>query len=342
MTSEVETKFIQTIQTMLAELSHEQSSEVEGLIKIMQDYLKELGRFHSSDVFGDMFKTFLEARDRSVGLAHDLDRQGFTKEAERYQEAINHILDQVLNLLSSGLEGSEDITDGLKMIMKKVEKAKSINNIRALSEAFLQAGNSLVNRAEKFENGLTNLTRELTHCRMQIHTLENQLEATKDKAEKDHLTALGNRRAFDRDLTEAVKRAHRFHDSLCLFLVDLDHFKSINDTHGHQVGDEVLINFGKLLANSLRDFDLTFRIGGDEFAVIFTNCDMKLARTVSDRVCKFLAGHQYSSGTDQPFTLTISGGLADLQEKEKPEMLFKRADAKLYEAKHGGRNRVCH
>ena len=115
----------------------------------------------------------------------------------------------------------------------------------------------------------------------------------------------------------------------------------INDKWGRQVGDDVLVNFGKLLSRSLREFDLTYRLGGDELAILFNGCPPEKALRVAERVRTFIATHVYHVG-DVDFTLTLSGGLVALKDREDEKTLLKRADQLLLAAKNKGGNQICH
>ncbi|MDJ0840735.1 MAG: diguanylate cyclase [Acidobacteriota bacterium] len=339
MNAAITKKYKWAIETILSELTPEEAESLEPQLQPLRIYINDIGRFHTPQIFVSKFRKFLEARDRIIALSLHLEEGGFTAEARQYQDAINSILEQVLDLLSNGLGKTRDITEDIEDIIDKVEKARSINNIRSLSEIFVQAGRSMVQKTRSLQDGLSKLSNELTRCKSQIEDLETQLVETREKAEHDHLTKLRNRRAFERDLDEAVERAHRFKNPMCLLLLDLDHFKNINDTYGHQVGDDVLVNFARLIQGSLRDFDLIYRLGGDEFAVIFSGCTLERAAKVGERVRKFLAEHQYRD-QDLEFSLTMSAGLAQLTKGENGPSLYKRTDGELYRAKHGGRNRV--
>ncbi len=341
MASQIEKKYKETIEAIFRELTPEDLEQevLEPLLQPLRIYVNDIARFHTAQIFTAKFRKFLATRDRVVTLTQELAHHGLLEEARRYQQQINQILDQALSLLNRGLEDSASLTEDIDAIIAKIEEAKNINTVRALSEAVIDAGREVRDRQDSIREGLTKLTAELTNCRNQIDDLESQLADTRVKAERDHLTGLRNRRAFDRDLEEAIERAHRFENPLCLLILDLDHFKKINDDYDKRIGDDVLINFARLLESSLRDFDLTYRIAGDKFAVVFSGCPLKRAQSVGERVRKYLADHRYRID-DHEFRLTISGGLAELKPGDDARSLLQRADQQLDSAKNEGRNRV--
>ena len=170
-----------------------------------------------------------------------------------------------------------------------------------------------------------------------ITELEEQLAATEQQATSDAMTGLANRGMFDRTLKEMAdaKGSH-----FVLALIDVDNFKFVNDTHGHQAGDEVLTLVATCLKSAFRSDDLVARHGGDEFAVLIKNLSLYQAET---RVCgaldSMVANRPYS-GSGEPIPFTLSVGLAEFSAGDTTRSLIQRADEALYEAKRNGKNRV--
>jgi diguanylate cyclase (GGDEF)-like protein/PAS domain S-box-containing protein len=152
----------------------------------------------------------------------------------------------------------------------------------------------------------------------------------------DGLTALLNHRAFHARLEEEVERARRYGAPLCLALVDLDHFKSINDTHGHQTGDRILAGMARLLRDTARTTDPLGRVGGEEFAWLLPETALADAAVACERARAAVHGATIVDGVD----CSVSSGVVQLGEDETAESLYARADRALYAAKAGGRDRV--
>ena len=161
-------------------------------------------------------------------------------------------------------------------------------------------------------------------------------ERLSELAHTDALTALYNRRAYDQELAREWRRVQRNGAALSVLLIDADHFKSINDQHGHAVGDRVLQALAALIQRSAREIDVAARIGGEEFAVLLSDTGATSALNVAERIRS-----QIAQSDTMPVTgVTVSIGVATLAAEESAASLQHRADQALYMAKSQGRNRV--
>ncbi len=171
--------------------------------------------------------------------------------------------------------------------------------------------------------------------------LGETLEALRQLATRDQLTGLLNRREFDRIMAEEAERCRRFGQPLALVMVDIDHFKAVNDTHGHQAGDAVLRAIAKTLTGQLRTVDRVARIGGEEFALVLMQTGRSAATEVAQRVVEAVAASPVVIESGASLRLTISAGVAVLPDDVSwLELLIGAADRSLFAAKRGGRNRV--
>ncbi|GAB7080190.1 hypothetical protein JCM14635_18630 [Megalodesulfovibrio paquesii] len=161
-------------------------------------------------------------------------------------------------------------------------------------------------------------------------------QSIQELAVKDELTGLPNRRAFFAEASKAVELARRYELPLTVAIIDVDHFKRVNDTLGHAVGDQVLQEVARCIGQMTRQTDLFARIGGEEFAMCMPQTTEPDAAFVLERVRTAMAGHPFPHGLQ----ITTSIGVAGLQSGQTLELLLARADAALYQAKHAGRNRV--
>jgi diguanylate cyclase (GGDEF)-like protein len=168
--------------------------------------------------------------------------------------------------------------------------------------------------------------------------LKQYLDSCQEAAFTDHLTGLANRRRFERQLEREVARTERYGRPFCLLLVDIDNFKDVNDTHGHDAGDEALRRVANVIQSGTRGIDTGARIGGDEFAVILPETDLARGLDVAGRLCSAIAALDFGPVG----RVTASLGVAELPTcAHMGEELRAAADAALYEAKRGGRDRAA-
>jgi diguanylate cyclase (GGDEF)-like protein len=191
----------------------------------------------------------------------------------------------------------------------------------------------------------------IKHLQERLRDVQRRLEEQSRKLEEqsvtDALTGLKNRRFFDERLQEEFKRAQRYGDFLSLIMIDLDHFKAVNDRFGHPAGDMVLREAAALIRKSIRDPDICARYGGEEFAVILPKTHMSGALAVAERVWRELGAKEYAVTADAAgegtVKVTASLGLAfyPSQDITAGDLLLRFADEALYQAKKAGRNTIC-
>lgn len=163
----------------------------------------------------------------------------------------------------------------------------------------------------------------------------------------DPLTGVANRRLFEHRLGDEIERWFRRHEPLAYMLVDIDHFKRVNDKHGHHVGDQVLQQAAELLGRDLRGADLLGRYGGEEFMLLLPSTTLAQATGIAKRLCGNIAGHKFKVAGGRDLSITVSIGVACLDGEDRGGLqtpatwLFEQADKALYAAKQGGRNRVA-
>jgi diguanylate cyclase (GGDEF)-like protein len=164
--------------------------------------------------------------------------------------------------------------------------------------------------------------------------------AATQSALRDPLTGTGNRIAMDQTLQREIDMARRHMQPLSLLMLDIDHFKRINDTHGHSAGDDVLKAVATSIKNQLRNVDMVFRFGGEEFLILLSNTSREAAAMIGERLRYAAQAEEYSAdGT--LIELTVSLGCSTLLPGESADSLLRRADSALYVAKREGRNRLA-
>lgn len=159
---------------------------------------------------------------------------------------------------------------------------------------------------------------------------------------RDPLTGINNRRFFDQRIEEELSKAQRSHSPLACLFIDLDYFKRINDTHGHQVGDQVLKRVAQLLSETLRQGDVLARYGGEEFVVLLTGAGQKIAVEIAERMRSLIEKTPFMVGQNKPLHITLSVGIANFQPGQlmSVKQLLQKADQAVYAAKLSGRNQI--
>ncbi len=194
-------------------------------------------------------------------------------------------------------------------------------------------------RNHPFSEEETNILEDLL-CNF-VHPLHNSLRYEKAlrASMQDALTGLQNRASLDHSLAREIQLAGRYSTPLSVIMLDLDHFKAVNDTFGHPVGDQVLKVVAAEVSESVRDSDIVFRYGGEEFMVVLSNTGLAGASQLAERIRQAVERADVSAGKYELKT-TISLGVASLNGEEDARHLIEKADDALYQSKSCGRNRV--
>ena len=235
---------------------------------------------------------------------------------------------------------------GSKNVLNIKEKIESINIQENGLEALSKLQNELVNAASSIEKEMNSVTNKLQTGRTKVQeleekvkTLEDELTRTKTENMKDHLTGLLTRRAFSDEVKRVESAYERIKTQYAVIFFDLDFFKKLNDTYGHECGDVVLSTFGKILNKSVRDHDIVGRYGGEEFvAIIHFNLNRELLQFLK-RIKTIVSDNRFLY-KDKKIKVTFSAGVAIRNNYETYENTLQKADMLLYQAKENGRNKI--
>lgn len=225
----------------------------------------------------------------------------------------------VLGSCSRRLENADDLRDIRKLVRTILDDTRNV------SESNSQVASALKDRAQE------------------IDQLRAELEKVRQEAVRDPLTGLANRRAFDERLAESLDDTLQQLKNICLMMIDIDHFKTVNDKHGHQIGDKILQFIGTVLKKNFKGKDLVARFGGDEFAVIIENAPRAGVLHTAETIRQQIESSQLKrTDTGEPLgQITVSIGYDCLRADDSPAKVLDRADKALYDAKQEGRNRVA-
>ncbi|MDH5545140.1 MAG: GGDEF domain-containing protein [Gammaproteobacteria bacterium] len=268
--------------------------------------------------------------------------------ALRVSNALQTTLDieQLISLFSKRIspalphEGISYCNDRLGIVIQlNRKKSKHLCTYRVLLNDE-PMGDITLRRSWEFSNEETNIF-EYTLCNL-IYPLRNAIlyrEAVL-AAHKDPLTGVNNRATFDETIIRETRLARRYHRPLSLIILDIDHFKLINDELGHSMGDCVIKSTAECTASCIRSTDILFRYGGEEFVIMLSNTSAEGASQLAERIRRAIERSKTGCGAESR-SVTVSLGVSTLSHDESEKEFFSRADAALLEAKRSGRNRVC-
>ncbi|PIE61400.1 MAG: GGDEF domain-containing protein [Desulfobacterales bacterium] len=227
-----------------------------------------------------------------------------------------------------------DSGDRIKILSSQMDPAQP-KTIEEVSQSILSETHSILKENHSLKQDMDATINE-------IDALKRELEGVRQAAKTDTLTGLLNRRGFDEAFIQASREAQENNTPLTIVLCDIDHFKQVNDTHGHLIGDNVLKMLAKLLHDHIKGKDIAARFGGEEFILILPDTDIPGGVALAEQMRKSLQKKRWRSKTtgETIGPITISLGIALYRPKEDVEALVQRADDALYVAKNNGRNRT--
>ncbi len=249
-----------------------------------------------------------------------------------------HLLDIVANVLGMliDLAGKTAISNSsMEKHIDKLSVSKDPKEILQIASLIVTETRTFVEASKELESTLNDSTQE-------IQSLKFELNNARKLASKDALTGLNNRRAFDQALLDSISSEKLEAEPFCLILLDIDHFKVINDTYGHLIGDKVLVGLSQVLIKNMRGSDYLCRYGGEEFAIIMTDTLITGAFTVAENLRKTIEKLRMRHVKTDQFIdkVSISIGVACYRNGESGSSIIDRCDKALYRAKALGRNRT--
>lgn len=265
---------------------------------------------------------------------------GYSFALRRHSSIITEERDKTLAALQHVLESAEELSSGvdqhnsdLATVEHEVSEISDGGNYEHFKNVLLTQIAEVVESNRKLED-------DLVYTKYRLEEQAQELDRTRVEARTDALSGVGNRKAFDEALQFMLSQMHRSHIKFALLLIDVDHFKWINDTHGHHSGDLVVQRLGETLQSCVRPTDCVARYGGDEFAILFPGVSLDVAEMVTHRMRERIAQTNFHGDNEAKVAVTLSLGLAIAEPEDTTESVFRKADAALYRSKEAGRNRL--
>lgn len=260
-----------------------------------------------------------------------------SNEPKRLKRDREKTLKALLSVMQSTDQLNEDVdshNSALQTAAQEIQHMESDNRLVELQQELVSNISHVVQSNRKLEN-------DLVVSKFQLESQAQELDRTRKEARTDALCGVGNRKAVDETLQFMVSRYHSSQKPFGVMLVDIDHFKRINDTFGHQAGDDVLSSISSALKECVRPEDFVGRLGGDEFIIILEGLTADNADLVGTRIRSTIELYDFSiANSGQSTVVTMSMGLAVIQKEDTLETIYERADKALYKSKELGRNRL--
>lgn len=262
-------------------------------------------------------------------------KPALTEARETLKKMATTFVDRLVEMTDS----TSDYHDKIEGYQKKLATTENISELNLLLNHILEDTRAIGLNVQRTRDEFRLSQQQAIEAEKRIQELTAELDRIGEVAHQDYLTGVLNRRGMDEAMAREFSRADRHNTTLCIAMLDIDHFKKLNDNLGHATGDQALIHLVKVLKEVLRPTDVLSRFGGEEFIIILPATPQDEAVKVVKRVQRELTKNFFMHNKERVL-ITFSGGVAERKLGESIEALMPRADAALYQAKHNGRNLV--
>ncbi len=255
------------------------------------------------------------------------------------RDTLKQMVATFVNGLAVMTESAGDYHTKIEVYQQQLSETEEIDELNIVLNNILEDTKNVGLSVQKSRSEFEESQKKAFEAEQKIIKLTAELDHIHEVAHEDYLTGTLNRRGMDEALTQEFNRADRYNTALSIAMMDIDHFKKLNDKHGHAKGDEALIHFAKVIKKVKRTTDVLARYGGEEFIIILPATKQEDAVNVISRVQRELTKSFFMNNNERVL-ITFSAGVAERLPGESPESIVPRADAALYKAKNAGRNRV--
>ncbi len=351
-------------QTAFSETSQEQDSQetihddpfteqhlntIRSLILFLKQFALDIEEINSDRYKRDLDQFKKDYLDTDKAAQLDKLLKGQTPRIEKHiQRQFDYLKDRekefrdIIDLLSKAMTGLN--TDNQSFYQRVYDHSEKLEQITLLND-IKKIKNELENEVSQIRKSVSEQkklgNKQIELLANQVDSLRSELEKTKTQMNTDALTGVMNRSAMDQCIDELFEQSFVHRSSFALMLLDIDNFKQINDTHGHLIGDRVLVAFAQKCRTLIRSDDFIARFGGEEFIILLPKVPLRNARKKARQICKEIAATRYSlDNSDGNLVVTASIGVASMKKGDTVVSMLERADKALYLAKRKGKNCV--
>lgn len=277
----------------------------------------------------------VERRMKDVIFKQGMLKKQLTEAQARLKNMLVSFVDRLANLTDE----TDTFHGRIELYSRKISQAGDIGQISEVLDEVMAATRVMQLNAQRSRDELQEMRRRVEETEKEVERLHAELVQASDMVRIDPLTSVLNRKGLEEAMEREVSRAHRQHGFLCVAVLDIDNFKRLNDTLGHQAGDAALVHLANVIRETLRPQDTVARYGGEEFVLLLPDTPLDESVTAVTRLQRELT-RKFFLHNNEKLLITFSAGVAELGGEESAMTAFQRADQAMYLAKRGGKNRV--
>ncbi|MDD2721921.1 MAG: GGDEF domain-containing protein [Gallionella sp.] len=323
----------------------------EGLVRLLRLLVENVGEMVESEEWLHGQIVTLHAiidnpidrhviADAERSLRDAIIKQGLlSKSLSDAKTTLKSLMTTFIDRLGSITESTGDYHQKIEGYSRQIAQSNNLSELNSLLDAIMQDTRIVQADTLRTHEQLVDSRKQVNEAELKIQRLEKELSEVSELVHQDQLTGTLNRRGLDDAFERETKRTERNHSPMCVALLDIDNFKRLNDTLGHQVGDQALIHLSTVIKEALRPTDCVARYGGEEFVILLPDVELTEAASTIERLQRELTKQFFMHENDR-ILVTFSAGVAQRMSDEPQDEVVGRADKAMYQAKRSGKNRV--